>query len=58
VVDEVADARLAVRETPHDAKPVHVGQRLVEDADLAEVVRLVDDRRDRGANVRGRGAQG
>jgi hypothetical protein len=58
VVDEVTHAGRSVGEAPDDAQPIHVGQGLVEDADLAKVVRLVDDGRDRGAEARRRGAQG
>jgi hypothetical protein len=57
VVDQLADAGRAVGQPAHDAQPVHVGEGLVEDADLAEVVRLVDDRGDRAADPGGRGAQ-
>lgn len=58
VVDELADAGRPVREAPDDPEPVDVGEGPVEGPDLAEVVGLVDDRRDRGAEPGGRRAQG
>jgi hypothetical protein len=53
VLDELGDARGAGRQTLDDPEPVYVGQRLVEQADLAELVGLVDDRRDGGADPGG-----
>jgi hypothetical protein len=57
VLDEVGDGRVAARQTSDDAEPVHVGQRLVEGPDAAQVVRLIDERRDRAADPGGRGRQ-
>lgn len=51
VVDELGDAGLGVSEPLHDAQPVHVGEGLVEGAQRAELLRLVDDGRDRTANA-------
>ena len=39
--------------TPDDAQPVDVGEGLVERAQVTQVLRLEDDRRDRGAEAGG-----
>jgi hypothetical protein len=58
MVDQLTDARRPVGQAAHDPQPVHVGERLVEDADLAEVVGLVDDRGDCAADPGWRGQGG
>ena len=59
VVDELGDGGLGVGEPLHDAQPVDVGEGLVESAQGAELLGLVEDGRDRAANAgsgRGQGA--
>ena len=56
--DELGDARLAVGEAADDPQPVHVGEGLVDEAQLAQVVGLDDGGRDRRADAGGRGDQG
>ena len=51
--DELRDAGLALGEAPHDAQAVHVGEGLVEGAQLAQVVGLEDDRGERRAESGG-----
>ena len=58
MVDQLGHGGLALGEAADDPEPVHVGQRLVDEADRAQVVRLVDDRRDGRADAGGGGAQG
>lgn len=58
VVDELGDRRLALGEPADDPEPVDVGQGLVDEADGAEVVGLVDDGGDGRADAGGGGAQG
>jgi hypothetical protein len=58
VVDEVGDGGLGVREPLDDPQPVHVRQGLVERAQCAELLRLVEDGRDRAANAGSGGGQG
>ena len=53
VGDELGDAGLALGEAPHDAQAVHVGEGLVEGAQVAQVVGLDDDRGDRRAEPGG-----
>jgi hypothetical protein len=43
VLDELGHARVAAREALHDAEPIDVGESLVNEAELAELLRLVDD---------------
>jgi hypothetical protein len=50
--DELRHRRLGGRETPDDPEPVDVRERLVDEAQLAEVVGLEDGVGDRAANVR------
>ena len=45
VGDELGDRGLALGQAADDAQPVHVGQGLVEGAQLAQVLGLDDDRR-------------
>jgi hypothetical protein len=52
-VDEVADGGRALDQAANDAQPVHIGQSLVEDPKLAQIVGLIDDRGDGAADVRG-----
>ena len=54
VGDELGDAGLTVREASDDAQPIHVGEGLVEGAQLAQVVGLEDDRGDGRAEPGGR----
>jgi hypothetical protein len=49
--DEVGDAGLRAGETPDDPEPVDVGQCLVDEAELAEVVGLEDRVRDRAPDM-------
>ena len=56
-LDELGDGRLALGEALDDPQAVHVGERLVDDAQRAQVVGLVDDGRDGRADVRGGGCQ-
>ena len=56
--DELGHGRLALGEALHDPKAVHVGERLVDEAQRAEVLGLVDDGRDGRADVRGGRCQG
>jgi len=53
VRDELGDAGLAVGQPADDPQPIHVGECLVERAQLAKVVGLKDDRRDRRAEAGG-----
>ena len=53
VRDQLGDARLAVGEAPDDAQPVHVGEGLVEGAQVAQVLGLEDDRGDGRADPGG-----
>ena len=46
LLDQVRDRRVAVREALDDAEPIDVGECLVDDPQLAELVGLVDDRGD------------
>jgi hypothetical protein len=48
--DELGDGRLSLREAADDAKTVDVGEGLVDEAQLAEIGRLVDDGRERRAD--------
>jgi hypothetical protein len=46
LLDQVRDRGVAVREALDDAEPIDVGECLVDDPQLAELVGLVDDRGD------------
>jgi hypothetical protein len=48
VLDEVRHARVAVRQALDDPEAIDVGQGLVDEAELAQLLRLVDDGRDGG----------
>ena len=50
---ELGDRRLARREPANDAQAVDVGEGLVDEAQLAELVGLEDGVRDRAANAGG-----
>jgi hypothetical protein len=58
VLDEIPHRRRAAGKALDDAQPIDVGERLVEQAQLAQVIGLVDDGGERGANAGGRGRQG
>jgi hypothetical protein len=58
VLDQLGYRRLGAREPLDDPEPVDVGQRLVDEAQLAQLVGLVDDRRQRRADSGGGGGQG
>ncbi len=51
MADEVRDARRPGREALDDPQAVDVRERTVEQADAPQVVRLVDDRGDRGTDA-------
>ena len=55
VGDELGDAGLALGEALDDAQAVHVGEGLVEGAQLAQVLGLEDDRGDGRAEAGGGG---
>jgi hypothetical protein len=56
--DELCDRGLGDREGPDDPEAVDVGQRLVDETQLAQLLRLEDGVGDRAADAGGRGAQG
>jgi hypothetical protein len=56
--DELGNGGLGVGQRADDAQPVDVGQGLVDEAQLAQLVGLEDDVGDRAANAGRRGAQG
>ena len=58
LLDQVRHRRVAVREALDDAEPIDVGERLVDDPQLAELVGLVDDRSDGRTDAGGGGGQG
>ena len=58
VLDQLGHRGCAGRQALDDPQPVDVGQGLVEQSDLAELVGLVDDRCDGRADPGGRRAQG
>ncbi len=43
MLDEIPDGGRAAREAPDDPQAVDVGERLVEEPELAQVIWLVDD---------------
>ena len=57
-LDELGDGGLALGEALDDAQAVHVGEGLVDEAQGAQVLGLVDDGRDGRADVRGGRCQG
>ena len=54
---ELRDGRLGLGQGPDDPETVDVGQRLVDEAQLAELLGLEDGVGDRAADAGGRGAQ-
>ena len=56
--DELGDGRLGGREAADDPEAVDVGESLVDEAQLAQLVGLEDGVREGAANAGGRGAQG
>ena len=55
--DELGDGRLGGSQTADDPEAVDVGEGLVDEAQLAQLVGLEDGVRDRAADAGGRGAQ-
>ena len=51
LLDEVGNAGVGLGETPDDPQPVDVGERLVDEPELAEILRLEDGVGDRAADV-------
>jgi hypothetical protein len=58
MLDQLGDRRRAGGQALDDPEPVDIGQRSVEQSDLAQLVGLVDDGRDGRADPDRRGAQG
>ena len=56
--DELGDGRLRAGEGAHDPKAIDVGEGLVDETQLAQLVRLEDGAGDRAADAGGRGTQG
>jgi hypothetical protein len=56
--DELGHGRFGAGKGANDPEAVHVGQRLVDQAQLAQLFGLEDGVGDRAANARRRGAQG
>jgi hypothetical protein len=56
--DELGDGRLPGGEAAHDPEAVDVGERLVDEPQLAQLVRLEDGVGDRAADAGGGGTQG
>lgn len=57
MVDELGHGGRRLGQPADDSEPVDVRQGLVEDPELAQLLRLVDDGGDRAANPGWRGAQ-
>jgi hypothetical protein len=57
-LDEISNRCVAIREALDDAEPIDVGECLVDDPEFAELVGLVDDRRDGRTDPGGRRGQG
>jgi hypothetical protein len=53
VPDQLADGRGRRGEPAEDPEAVHVGERLVDEPQLSEILRLVDHGRERAADVGG-----
>jgi hypothetical protein len=51
LLDQVRDRRVTAGQAADDPQPVDVRERLVDDPQLAKILRLVDDRRERGADA-------
>lgn len=58
MLDQLGDRGLRFREAADDPQAVDVGERLVDEAQGAQVIRLVEDGRDRRADSGWGGAQG
>ena len=56
--DELGHRRFSHGEAADDPEPVDVGEGLVDESQLAQLLRLEDGVGDRAANVGGRGTQG
>ena len=56
-LDQIGDRSVAVREAFDDAEPIDVRERLVDDAQLAQLVGLVDNGSNGRANTGGGGGQ-
>ena len=57
LLDEIRHGCVTIGEALHDTEAVHVGERLVDEAELTELVRLVDDGSNGRANSGGGGGQ-
>ncbi len=57
-VDQIADRGRALGKSPDDPEAVHVRERLVEYPQLPQIVRLIDDRGNGGADMGGGGQGG
>lgn len=55
--DKLGDGRLGGRQAADNPEPVDVGEGLVDEAQLAQLVGLEDGVRERAADAGGRGAQ-
>jgi len=51
LLDQIRNGGVTAGEAADDPQPVDVRKRLVDDPQFAKVLRLVDDRRERGANA-------
>jgi hypothetical protein len=58
LLDQIGHRGVAIGETLDDSEAVDVGQRLVDEPELTELVGLVDDGRDGRADAGRRGRQG
>jgi MFS family permease len=58
LIDELRDTGVAMREALHDSEAIHVGKRLVDQAQRAQLIGWIDDGGDGGPDVGGRGGQG
>jgi hypothetical protein len=56
-LDQIGDGGVAVREAFDDAEPIDVGQRLMNDAQLPQLIGLVDNGSNGRANTGGGGGQ-
>jgi hypothetical protein len=57
LLDEIGHGGASPGQAPDDPQPVHVGEGLVDDPQLTEILGLVDDRGDGRANAGARGRQ-
>jgi hypothetical protein len=58
LLDEIGHGCVTVRESLDDPEAIDVGERLVDEAELTELVRLVDNGSDGRPDSGGRGGQG